>query len=144
MSAELALQGAIVSTLYADAALLALTGPRKPSAATLEAKVYDRVQPDTAYPYVSIGEIQALDDGTPCIDGLEVFATLHVWSNKPGKVEAARIVHAVRAALHDKPLSLDEPYRLVLIEHQDTRIFDDPTPLITHGVMTFRALIERA
>lgn len=141
MSAEVALQKAIVAALRADAGLLALTGNRK--AGTAEARVFDRVEPDTALPYVNIGEIQAVDDGAECLDGIEVFVTIHVWSGKVGAIEARRMIAAVRDALHEQAITLEEPYALLEIQHRDSRTFPDADPSITHGVLTIRALIER-
>lgn len=129
----LALQDAIVATLRATPAVTALIGGR----------FFDRAPDDTAFPHAEIGEVQVLDDGADCLeDAAEIFVTLHVWSRAVGAVEARQITGAIRAALHLATLDLGADWALVEIGHRDTRTFDDGDGKTTHGVMTFRALID--
>lgn len=132
MSVEAALQKAIVGRLKGDAPLAALVAGR----------IYDRVPAGAPLPYVAIRNIQAVDDGAECINGQEVFLDLDVWSNAVGKVEASRTASAVRKALHEAPLALDEPHFLVEIMHRDTNIGDGGDELLSRARMTFRALVE--
>jgi hypothetical protein len=141
MSAELALQRAIVARLRADDALEAITGPL--AAPGVGARVYDNVASGTATPYVSIRSIQTLDDGADCVDGQEIFIDLDAWSIKPGKVEASQMVGAVRTALHEAVFPLDNPFRLVEIAHRDTQVDAPSDGITTRARMTFRALVER-
>lgn len=128
---SLEMQGAVFAALQADAAVSALVAGR----------VYDRVPETATFPYIQIGSFQTLDDGADCIDATEVFATIHAWSRSVGQVEAKRIASAVRAALHDKPLALTA-YRMVDVRHRSSVITADPDGESTHGVITFRALID--
>lgn len=132
MSAELAIQKAVVAALKAAAPVSALVG----------ARVFDRVPPDAAYPYVNVGEIQLLPEDTDCGESAEVFVTIHVWSNTPGAVQARDLAAKVRAALHRQALTLDDPHVLTEGEITDVRVFADPNPTLTHGVITYRALVE--
>jgi hypothetical protein len=132
MSAETAVQDAVVATLRASA----------PVAALVEARVYDRIPDKAPYPFIHFGETQAIEDDTDCGGSAEVFVTLHVWSNAVGAVQARLIAAAVRAALHRQPLTLAAPYGLTEIEHRDTRVFADTDKTLTHGVVTLRALVE--
>lgn len=134
MSAELALQGAIVAALRAVPALMA---------APLQGRILDRVTLGQARPYLHLRSFQGVDDGSDCVDGLEIFADLDVWSEGVGKPEASRIAGIVREALHEKPLPLGAPWSLVEIAHRDTTI-DDSEGLLVRARMTFRALVERA
>ena len=133
MSAELALQGAIVAALKAVTELRA--GP-------LKGRILDRVREKEPRPYLHLRSFQGVDDGSDCVDGLEIFADLDVWSDAVGKPEASRIAGIVRDALHEKPLTLDAPWSLVEIAHRDTSI-DDSEGLLVRARMTFRALVER-
>lgn len=134
MSAELALQGAIVAALKAIPAL---------AAAPLSGRVLDRVKLGEALPYVHLRSFQGVDDGADCIDGLEIFADLDVWSQAVGKPEASRIASLVRDALHEQSLVLAAPWHLIEIAHRDTTI-DDAEGLLVRARMSFRALVERA
>lgn len=134
MSVEAAMQKAIVGRLKDDAAVSAI----------ISGRVYDRVPAGATLPYVHIRGIQAIDDGADCINGIEVFVDLDVWSNAVGKVEASRAAAAVRAALNFAPLVLDEPYALAEIGHRDTNVGDGGDGILSRARMTFRALVESA
>lgn len=128
---SLALQGAINLKVRAD--VVGLGG-----------RVFDQVQADVAFPYLEIGEFQTLDDGAQCIDAVEVFATLHVWSRAVGQVEVKTLASAVRGALHEAELDLGAAWQFLEIAHQDTRYLKDPDGLTSHAVLTFRALVAAA
>lgn len=132
MSAEAELQRAIVATLRAASPVAGFVG----------ARVFDRVPADAAYPFVHIGETQAIEDDTDCGGSVEIFVTLHVWSNAVGAVQARQVASAVRAALHRQALTLQGGYALTEIEHRDSRVFPDSDPTLSHGVVVFRALVE--
>ncbi len=129
--ASLALQGAINLRLRADVAAVA-------------GRVFDRVPADVVFPYVEIGEFQALDDGAQCHDGQELFATLHVWSREVGQVECKTIAGAVRAVVHETEFDLGPAFQFLEIAHRDTRYLKDPDGLTSHAVLTFRALVAAA
>ncbi|MBN9472269.1 MAG: DUF3168 domain-containing protein [Bosea sp.] len=128
---SLALQGAINTTLRAQ---VSAVGNR----------VFDEVPQNVAFPYIELGEFQTVDDGAQCIDAVEIYATLHVWSRAPGQVEAKTIAGAVRGALHEAELNLGSAWQFLEIAHQDTRYLKDPDGLTSHAVLTFRALTAAA
>ncbi|RVH74276.1 DUF3168 domain-containing protein [Sinorhizobium meliloti] len=134
-SPELELQGAIVARLKADVGLLALING-----------VYDQ-PPDTAFAtpkesYVTIGEAQFLRDDATCVNGGEVYLTLHAWSRKVGYPVAKQIADAVAENLHLAPLTL-ATNRLISIMHRQTRVFRDPDGLTSHAVIDFVANVEK-
>ncbi|ASP84374.1 DUF3168 domain-containing protein [Sinorhizobium meliloti] len=134
-SPELELQGAIVARLKADAGLMALVNG-----------VYDQ-PPDTAFAtpkesYVTIGEAQFLRDDATCVDGGEVYLTLHAWSRKVGYPVAKQIADAVAESLHLAPLTL-ATNRLISIMHRQTRVFRDTDGLTSHAVIDFVANVEK-
>ncbi|APX83813.1 hypothetical protein BV511_03160 [Methylorubrum extorquens] len=133
MSAELALQGALYDALRAVPALMA---------PPLSGRILDRVEEDESRPYLHLRSFQAIDDGADCVDGIEIFADLDVWSEGVGKPEASRLAGIVRDALHGQDLSLAAPWALVDVAHRDTTI-DDSGGRIVRARMTFRALVER-
>ena len=134
---SLALQGAINTRLRAQ---VPAVGNR----------VLDHVKSDVAFPYIELGEFQTVDDGAQCHDGVEVYATIHVWSRPkdgvtaPGQVEAKTIAGTVRGALHEAELNLGAAWQFLEIAHQDTRYLKDPDGLTSHAVLTFRALVAAA
>lgn len=125
----LELQGAIVAALKA--------------AEVCSARVYDRVPAAVQFPYVTIGEVQVIDDEAECIEAVEVFVTIHTWSRAVGKPEASAINAQIRAALHNANLPLST-WRLLEIRQRDARTFTDGDGITTHGISVFRALIDPA
>lgn len=130
-----ALRRALVARLKTDASVAALIG----------ARVYDLAPQNAAFPHLEIGEIQAISDSAECIDGHEVFATIHLWSRPEGATgsgEAHRLGSSVRAALHEADLDLAPDFRLVEARIQSVRTLREPDGITTHGVVTLRALID--
>lgn len=128
---SLDLQGAIVTALKAAAPVTALVGQR----------IYDTPPSSKTFPYISYGSDFVLDDSVDCITAYEVAIQIDVWSRAIGQPEMKRIAGAVRAALHDVDLTLDE-HGLVLIEHETTRYLQDPDGLTHHAAIGFRALAD--
>lgn len=132
MSVEVAVSKALVDRLKAQLGAGATGG-----------RVFDRVEPSAAFPYIAIGELQAVKDAADCVDGFEVFIRLDVWSSSPGKKEAATIAGTVRDALDDFDLVLADPYAMLEIEHRDTVSEDAGDGLASRARVSFRALVER-
>lgn len=135
MSPELELQGAIVTRLKADASLMGLVNG-----------VYDQ-PPTTAWAtpkegYVTIGEAQFIRDDAICLEGGDVYLTLHAWSRKVGFPAVKEIAFAVSENLHMAPLVLAS-WRLVSIMHRQTRVFRDPDGLTSHAVIEFAASVHK-
>lgn len=129
---SLALQAAVVTALKGSAAVGAICGD----------KIYDRVPETAQMPYVTItGDEQIIDDGNSCGDAWEVFWSAHVWSDAVGMPQAKQLGAAVRDALLD--ITLDG-FTVVEATHRDSRYIKDPNPLVTHGIITMRYLIDPA
>ncbi|MGE0828942.1 MAG: DUF3168 domain-containing protein [Hyphomonadaceae bacterium] len=115
-------------------------------------RVFDRIpQPnpneaEAAYrrrvqmPYVTIGDDDIIDDSNACFAASEAFVTVHVWSGAVGKMEAKAIGGAVRDALSVE-LAIDG-FICTEAEFRDARYFTDPDGVTTHGVLSFRYLID--
>jgi hypothetical protein len=146
--------GAIVEAvrrlLRADAAVTALVGVRindkHPSSYLPGSTEYKN-----AFPYIELGEIQCVDDGSACGEGdVEAFLTLRCWSRPVrdgipvGKTRAMEIASAVKAALHDRQDDLfDTPEfgcSALHVENVDTRTEGDGQT--TQAILTVRALIQ--
>ncbi|MCJ8051673.1 DUF3168 domain-containing protein [Shinella curvata] len=135
MSPEYELQAAIVTLLKADASLMNLVNG-----------VYDQ-PPTTAWAtpkegYVTIGEAQFIRDDATCLEGGDVYLTLHTWSRKVGFPAVKEIAFAVSESLHMAPLVLAS-WRLVSIMHRQTRVFRDPDGLTSHAVIEFAASVHK-
>jgi hypothetical protein len=132
MSPAWSLQQSVFAALGADAALTALLGA---------GRVYDDVPQGSPLPYVTLGRATAQDWSMGSEDGTEHVFTVHVWSGARGKKQAHEILGAIRAALHDQPLSL-AGHDLINLRHEHSEIRRDPDGETVHGIARFRAVTE--
>ena len=104
------------------------------------AVIYDRVPTTVQKPYISFGPSQITSDDATCIDGFEVFQQVDIWSVVPGFAEVKALGEKVRAALHRYEFMVDGvPFE---IEHRFTNYLRDSDGLTSHGVLSFRVLID--
>jgi len=128
---SLDLQEAIVQTLRSDPDMNSLVAGR----------VYDSVKASTTFPYVSVGPDVVTQDDSSCFEAYDIAVQIDVWSRAKGQPEMKRIAGAVRAALHNAELALDD-FALVSLQHEITRYLMDPDGSTNHGVVSLRALID--
>ncbi|MAZ17885.1 MAG: hypothetical protein CL535_16340 [Ahrensia sp.] len=133
MSSTAEVQKLLYDTLKGDGAIMAIANG-----------VYDRV-PDNPFgqktAYISFGSIDTAEDDADCITGVEITAQIDVWSKKPGKVECRTLTDLVRRKLHRASLELTEN-ALVGTWVVLTRVFSDPDPLTSHGVVQVTCMVE--
>jgi hypothetical protein len=127
-----ALQKAAYEALIANSALTTLLGG---------GRLYDHVPQTSAFPYIAIDQMRINDWSTGTERGSEHVLMLHIWSRYDGKREAYEIADAIRAALDDAELTLDDN-RLVNLSHQYSDLKRDPDGETYHAVMRFRAVTE--
>jgi hypothetical protein len=141
MDASFELIRAALDTLRASPAVTALVGQR----------LYDRVPekqdgtPNVAFPYVSLGPSTSIPRDYDCLFGEEITIQFDAWTNGPGEafgsVQCRKICDAVKRALHEAELTLQDN-ALVTLNWEMTRVLDDPNPAIAHGVIQFTAVVE--
>lgn len=130
----LPLQAAVRAAIVGDTSLGALIADR----------AYDRVPARPVFPYVTIGGLQATEDGADCVDGEEVFLDVHVWSRAKDSVEAKRIAAELKRLFHGSELDLGDGAALTDLEWRGTRFLNDPDGQTEHGVVSFVGLTEGA
>ena len=131
--------------------LIGLVVPRLktsgPVSALVGQKIYDRVPamgspiPVAAFPYISIGAVNALEFGAECIDALDIMLRVDIWSREAGMSEGLRIAGAVRKALHEFDGDLSEN-ALVEIRHRRTDRMLDADGITNHVIVEFSAVVE--
>ena len=131
-SASWALQTAIHTALSSDAAVLEALGG---------ARIYDDVPRGVVYPYVTFGPSSVRDWSTGTEAGDEHAVTLHVWSRSAGRREAEKIMTAIRAALHDRPLAL-AGHLLANLRCESSEARRDPDGETYQGSVRLRAVTE--
>lgn len=128
---SLELQGALISTLKGSSAVQAIVAD----------KVFDPVPSTAVKPYVNVGQPQVLPDKADCIDGAEVFYTIHGWAVGPNSIQIKQLGAAIEGALDGVEFTLTS-HRTVLCELEQTQYLDDPDVLTKHAAVTIRVLTE--
>jgi hypothetical protein len=132
MSAAVALQQAVFSTLAGDAALSALIGG---------ARLYDGAPRNAAAPYVHLGEFVLRDWSTATEAGLELRFEVVAWSAEPGRSEALSIAARAVELLDDAALAV-AGFRLVSLRHLGTATAREKKPEGRRATARFRARVE--
>lgn len=104
--------------------------------------VFDAVEENQAYPYITIGE--------PITDPFqikqkfveELSIVIHVWSNYEGKKEAIDILNLLLKALRYR-MTLDG-FMIEKVDVNQIRVFDDTDPRIKHGIARLKYTIKKA
>jgi hypothetical protein len=130
---SLELQAALVAALKASGALPSVVGGR----------VYDAVPASAVFPYVSLGDMQVIPDKSSCIDGVEIYPQIDVWSRAVGYPEVKTITKAVLAALDDQPLVV-AGFNVVVFEVQGVQYLRDPDGLTRHAAVTLHGILTPA
>lgn len=132
MSVSAAIQKMLRDRLIADSAVAALVG----------ARVYARPPADAVFPFVSFGPTDFVPTIGGCVPARDEFVQIDVWSNyQGGHLEAKRIVDAIKASLHEFEGTL-EVGALIDCRVASTRVFSDPDPTVSHGVVTVEVQAE--
>ncbi len=133
MSAEKALAAAMRAALMAHADIKAVLGDA--------ARIYDDPPADPVFPYLTLGRLETRPADASEAEAVEHVVTLHVWSRYGGRAEALDVIAAIRAALHNTPLTL-AGRKLVLMLVSFTDVFRSGDGRTTHGVVRVRAITE--
>lgn len=114
------------------------------SGAVAAGRIYDNPPVGAAFPYVTIGDEQVIDDSNQCGEGWEIYPDIHAWSRPVAgskaevKALAASIVKAVTG------ITSVSGHALVALHHETTRYLRDPDGKTEHAVITFRAVLDPA
>jgi len=105
-------------------------------------KVFDENPENELYPYVVMGEITASDWSDKFEDGMEVYSTIHVWSQYHGRKEADLMADGLLQALTSSPLDLAPNFRAALDALDGYNLIADLDGITRHGILRFKYLIE--
>jgi len=130
--AALPLQKAIVARLKSDTAVNALCAGR----------IYDNVPPGATKPYVSAGPFDALTVNADEYEGSETTLQFDGWAAGPESVQVKQLGRAMRAALHEAELALEDNQRLQFLLVDSIRYLLEPDGITQHAVVTLRARTE--
>lgn len=136
MSADplVALQTALAELLLASPDLSLLVADRVFDPMSIQGQ-------DTPYPYVEIGDDQAIGDSDQCSDRTEIYCNVHVWADGPSGGVTVKQIGAVIRDLLGQPFTLLGHdmlsalfFKSVLLTEADPA---NPDGILAHQALTF-------
>ena len=125
------LQTILFSTLNGDSTLDGIVGNNK---------IFDNVPQDTAYPYVVIGNINAINRGTKTLDGNEYNVDIDVWSTYRGKKEISDTMERIYELLHEASYSVSGA-DMVVSQVTNTITLVENNGITRHGVLSLSVIV---
>ncbi len=104
--------------------------------------VFDAVPNDQAYPYVTLGEIEADEWSTFARLGQSMVVTLHTWSQGKGKKDAQVIQSRIDTLLHRGTITVSGFTFVSCIREFETVLQDPERGETWHGVQRFRVHVH--
>lgn len=102
--------------------------------------VFDSVEEDQAFPYVTISEPFMLPFETKQKFGEELSIVIHAWSTYNGKKEAVDILNLCLSSLSTR-MNLNG-FKVQKVKVDEIRVFDDADPRIKHGILRMKYTIQ--
>lgn len=105
--------------------------------------IYDEVpqsdapESTVAFPYLVIGDTTEIAFDADDFDGREATVTIHTFSRYLGMKEAKSVMDAVKAALHNQPLTISGELHLYTF-WEFAEVLRDPDGITRHGILRFR------
>ena len=132
----LAMQKGLRAALAANAGVAALVG----------ARIYDEPPQNVVFPYLRMVDINPDAFDTDTTEGAEISISVEAYSRSAsGRVEAAQMAEAVRAALHRQETSLTvSGFTLVELIFQTFNVTRDADGRGYTAVIVFQATLETA
>lgn len=102
--------------------------------------VFDKIRPDV-YPRIQLGSAQTVSDEPDCVEGVEVFFQVDVYSKAEGFLETKSIAWQLRNLIHKKALPVAE-WTLIDLRLDDADYTRDDATGVSRGRMNLRAYME--
>lgn len=103
--------------------------------------VYDYVDENTPYPYVTIGDPVVVPFSTKTSKGEETTVTIHCFSDYKGKKEAYEILTLILQSISRELLTVNG-FTLFRMELERMTVFPDINNEVYHGIVTFKIWIN--
>lgn len=104
------------------------------------ANVFDVIRPDV-FPRIQIGSGQTVTDEPDCVEGVEVFFQVDVYSKSEGYLEVKSIAWQVRELVHKKALPVAD-WTLIDIRLNDAVYSREEANGVSRARMTLNAYME--
>lgn len=104
--------------------------------------VYDYVDENTKFPYVTIGDPTVTPFPTKTSHGEEVLVNLHVYSKYKGKGEAFGILNLMVQAATKSDLQLEGGFSVFRMELEGINVITDIDGKTKHGIARFKVWVN--
>jgi len=104
--------------------------------------VYDYVDENTTFPYVTIGDPTVSPFATKTSHGEEVLINLHVYSKYKGKTEAFEILNLMVQAATKSDLQLEGGFSVFRMELEGMNVITDIDGKTKHGIARFKVWVN--
>ena len=104
--------------------------------------VYDFVDQNYEYPYLTIGQSTDLEYDTFYDVGRDSLFGVHVWSNGRGTKEAQDILAKVYESLNRVKLAGSDSVNFITCQYESGDMLRDDGGMIWHGIHQYRILVE--
>ena len=106
-------------------------------------QLYDAHPENAVFPYVTMGEITARDWSDKFEDGMEIYSTLHIWSQYKGRKEAEEMMDTILQALTSSSLDLAPNFKASFDRLDLYELIVDMDGITHHGILRMKYLIEQ-
>lgn len=110
-----------------------------------ELGVYDAVDENTPYPYVTISEPYTSPFDTKTSNIETITFTIHTWwkdnDDYSGKRKTYEMLSACQQTLMARNYSIPGA-RVLSVARRDTRVIDDNRPSVKHGILTIQYKVQ--
>lgn len=113
-----------------------------PQLMSVASGVFDHVDGDATFPYLTVGEATEVPDDAHDHQGVAMTVTIHIWSKYKGFSEAATILGHVDRIIDRQPLAVDG-FSDVSIAREFHQSLRDPDPQIRHIPVRFRIWLTK-
>ena len=106
----------------------------------LGGRVYDRATEGTAYPFVSMGPSDWVDESVECIKARSISLQIDVWGSRSNKGALEDLTDDVATALDgfsDEDRLTMHPIRIMSVQ-----VMDDPDGSTVHGIVRIEVDVE--
>ncbi len=107
--------------------------------------VYDAVDENTSYPYVTISEPYTSPFDTKTSNIETITFTIHTWwkdnDNYSGKRKTYEMLSACQQALMARNYSIPGA-RVLSVKRLESRVIDDNSPGVKHGILTIQYKVQ--
>lgn len=102
-----------------------------------DGRIFDRVEGDPAFPYITIGDEEVGDIGNGCVDAWESTVTVHVWSRpmSGSRLELKALLAEIQPLLCTTALVVSG-FKVATATLETVRALKDPDGQTFHGVLS--------